>query len=117
MGSHTFDISHCEKDLGISIDDNLKFELHITSAVNKANRVMAIARKTFDYMDIKTFRYIFKGLVRPHLEYGAPLWNPHTIKMIELIENVQRRATKMVPGLTNLEYGERLKKLKTQFSV
>ena len=111
MGSHTLDISHCEKDLGISIDDNLKFELHITSAVNKANRVMAIARKTFDYMDIETFRYIFKGLVRPHLEYGASLWNPHTIKMIELIENVQRRATKMVPGLTNLEYGERLQKL------
>ena len=73
---------------------------------------MAIARKTFDYMDKQTFVYIFKGLVRPHLEYGAPLWNPHTIKTKQLIENVQRRATKQVPGLSSLSYEERLKLLK-----
>ena len=112
MGDHNLDISHCEKDLGIFIDDKLNFEKHITSCVNKANSIMAIARKTFNYMDKSTFKYIFKGLVRPHLEYGAPLWNPHTVKTKELIENVQRRATKLVPGLSNLSYEERLKLLK-----
>ena len=73
---------------------------------------MAVARKTFEYLDEQTFCYIFKGLVRPHLEYGAPIWNPHTVKLKELIENVQRRATKTVPGLKDLSYEERLKKLK-----
>ena len=92
--------------------DKLNFEKHVTQAVNKANRVMAIARKTFDYMDAQTFSYIFKGLVRPHLEYGAPLWNPHTVKTKELLENVQRRATRTVPGLSNCSYEDRLKKLK-----
>ena len=109
MGDHILDISHCEKDLGIHIDDQLNFENHVTQAVNKANKIMAIARKTFDYMDAQTFRYIFKGLVRPHLEYGAPLWSPHTVKTKELIENVQRRATKTVPGLADLSYENRLK--------
>ena len=46
--------------------------------------------------------------MRPHLEYGAPIWNPCTKKYINAIENVQRRATKQIPGLTNLSYHERL---------
>ena len=112
MGDHKLDISHCEKDLGILIDDKLNFEKHVTQSVNKANRIMAIARKTFDYMDLQTFSYIFKGLVRPHLEYGAPLWSPHTLKTKKLIENVQKRATKTVPGLSGLSYEEHLRKLK-----
>ena len=112
MADQKLNISHCEKDLGIHIDDKLNFEKHVTQAVNKANRIMAIARKTFDYMDEQTFKYIFKGLVRPHLEYGATIWNPHTDKTKKLIENVQRRATKTVPGLAKLSYEKRLLKLK-----
>ena len=103
--------SDCEKDIGVYIDRELKFDKHINNIVNKANRVLAITRKTFQYMDQSIFRYIFKGLVRPHLEYAAPVWSPHHIKYKELIENVQRRATKMVPGLSELSYPERLRKL------
>ena len=50
-------------------------------------------------MDRVCFSYISKGLVRPQLEYAALIWSPHLIKIKEMIENVQRRATKMVPGL------------------
>jgi hypothetical protein len=34
-------------------------------------------------------------------------------KHITAIENVQRRATKLIPGFKDLTYKERLKKLKT----
>ena len=37
---------------------------------------------------------------------------PHLIKHIEAIESVQRRAIKLVPGLSKLSYPERLRKLK-----
>ena len=104
--------SHCEKDLGIHIDDNLNFKKHITTIVNKATRIMAVVRKTFDYMDEEVFKLVFKGLVRPHLEYGAPIWSPHNKNLIEQIEKVQRRATKTVPGLKDLSYEDRLRKLK-----
>ena len=112
MEDKNLKISSCEKDIGVFIDSKLKFEEHINHAVNKANRVLGIARKTFDYMDIKTFNHIFKALVRPHLEYAAPIWFPHHNRLKEMIENVQRRATKMVPGLSHLSYPDRLKKLK-----
>ena len=62
-------------------------------------------------MDIQTFKYLYKGLVRPQLEYATSVWHPHLIRQMETIEDVQIRATKMVPGLSNLTYPERLKKL------
>ena len=112
MGNHKLSKSDCEKDIGVYIDNNLKFETHINNAVNKANRVLAITRRTFECMDDEVFSMIFKGLVRPHLEYAAPVWSPHLIKNKELLENVQRRATKLVPGLKGLSYPDRLRKLK-----
>ena len=111
MGADNLSKSACEKDIGLNRDPHLQFETHINNIVNKANRILAIARKTFDCMDRVCFSYIFKGLVRPQLEYAAPKWSPHLIKLKEVIENVQRRASKMVPGLSSLTYPERLPEL------
>ena len=63
------------------------------------------------FIDKSTISLIFKGLVRPHLEYAAPIWNPHLEKQKEAIENVQRRATKLIPGLFHMSYPDRLKEL------
>ena len=111
MDGHQLNKSACEKDLGMYIDQELSFEKHINSAVNKANRILAIARKTFDHIDQDMFMLIYKGLIRPHLEYATSVWSPQLIKHIEDIENVQRGATKQIPGIPQLPYNERLKKL------
>ena len=47
-------------------------------------------------------------MTRPHLEYAASVWSPHMKKDIQLIENVQRRATKQLPKISKLPYSERL---------
>ena len=111
MDGHILEESLCEKDIGVHIDNNLKFDIHINKAIQKANRVLAITRRTFDTIDATTFKYIFKGLVRPHLEYAAPIWSPHDDYLKEQIENVQRRATKLIPGLSHLDYPDRLRAL------
>ena len=54
---------------------------------------------------------LFKALVRPHLEYAAAVWSPYQKQDIELIENVQRRATRQLSTLRDLSYTERLKRL------
>ena len=70
-----------------------------------------IIRRSFEYLDQETFLYLYKGLIRPKLEYAQAVWNPHLQGNIYAIEAVQRRATKLIPGFSNLEYTERLKKL------
>jgi hypothetical protein len=88
---------NCEKDVGVNIDSNLKFDQHIQTKVNQANQIVALIRRSFRYLDFKTFRLLLKALVRPHVAHAGCIWNPYLKKDIEAIENVQRRATKMLP--------------------
>ena len=55
-----------------------------------------------------------KTYVRPLVEGNSPVWSPHMIKDIRKVESVQRRFTKKLPGLYNVPYLERIRKLKVE---
>ena len=74
---------------------------------------MSIIRRTYTYLDRDSFNLLFKSVVRPHVEYGAPIWDPRLKRDIAELVQVQRRATKQIHALKNLSYEERLRKLPT----
>ena len=100
-----------EKDLGVQIDEKLSFSNHISEKVNKANKIMGLIRRTFVALDKASFKPLYMSLVRPILEYANQVWSPYLIKDIVALENVQRRATRMLPGMKDKPYEERLKEL------
>ena len=101
-----------ERDLGVFIDADLKFRRQAAAAVSKASQVMAVIRRSFQLLDKSTLPMLFKTLVRPHLEYGNIVWGPFNRADQQLVERVQRRATKIVPELRHLSYPQRLRALK-----
>ena len=98
-----------EKDLGVTVDEELKFKKHIEDKIATANKMLGIIRHTFKHLDNRSFCMLYKSLVRPHLEYASIIWSPHTKQYQDMIEKVQRRATKLLPDLKDLPYNDRLK--------
>ena len=82
-----------------------------SQTVAKANKVLGLIKRNFTDRSKETIIPLYKSLVKPQLEYCCPIWNPHYIKDIKLVEGVQHRATKLVRSMENLHYEERLKSL------
>ena len=99
------------EELGVTIDSKLNFESNILTKIKKANQTMGMIRRAFTHLDSEMFLCLFKAFVRPQLEYANAAWS-RACKDVIAIENVQRRATKLIPGLSQLSYEDRLKQLK-----
>ena len=99
-------IASCKiiSDLGLLIDNQLKFHNHTTAVAKKANRILAVIHKTFQYFDHNTFINLHKSYICPVLEYGNIICGPRYILDQELIEKVQRRATRLMYNLQNRTY-------------
>ena len=67
--------------------------------------------RAFHYRDKEVFLGLYKQYIRPHLEFAVQAWAPWCQKEKDLLENVQKRAVRMISGLKSEDYGERLKEL------
>ena len=100
-----------EKDLGLLIDNDLKFHKQTAEAIKKGKSVLVLNKKSCAILDKRTLPLLYKSLVRPHLKYSNVIWGSFFTGDIIAIENVQRRATKLVPLLKDLTYEARLRAL------
>ena len=100
-----------EKDLSVIFDEHLHFNTHIKEIIHKANNVLGTIKRTFNSRDANLIRLLYTTLVRPILDYSSTIWNPYQMGVIRELENVQRRATKLIQSLQSLTYSERLQNL------
>jgi hypothetical protein len=100
-----------ERDLGVVIRSDLKSSAQCIAAYNKASSKLELINRTIQSKNSSILLNLYKSLVRPLVEYGMSAWSPHFVKDKELIERIQHRFTRMIPGMKNLEYTRRLKLL------
>jgi len=82
---------------GVWITFKPNFTLHCDKASAKAMQSLGLIKMTFTHLTKESFLMLYKTYIRPHLEYCVPIWNPYLAKIINKLECVQQRATKLVP--------------------
>lgn len=95
-------------DLGVLITSKLSWSEHILKVVRKANKTLYLLSKAFSGCSLQTFVKLFITYVRPILEFAGPVWCPTLERDRQLLESVQRRATRIPFGIHRPSYQERL---------
>ena len=96
------------RDLGVQINSDLTFSIHIENIVTKANQLVGWSLRTFRRRSKLVMMTIWKSLIQSNIDYCSQLWSPSDQLTISRLEGIARHFTMKIAGLENKDYWERL---------
>ena len=95
MGGTIFSTTVKEKDLGVTMNANMKVSEQCRIAASKGNQVLGMIRRNITYKDKSLIVPLYKAIVRPHLEYCIQAWSQYlrkemleVFKILSVYENI-----------------------------
>ena len=96
------------------INDNLYYRNPYESIVKTGHYNCKLFKKCVTSRDIKFLIFLYSTFILPKFEYASCVWSPYYKKDVDLLEDVQRKFTKFLPGFYDKSYAERLSLLSMQ---
>ena len=99
------DYTECQRDLGILVNTNFKWDDHQHKVLNKAHQMLGITKRTCHYItDPRKRRSLYLSLVRSQFEHCSSIWRPNTVTEISKFEKLQKKAIKWIFNEQNHHY-------------
>ena len=100
------------RDLGVQLTDDATFSEHIENICKKVRQKCGWLHRSFYTRNPNFMKHMFNSLIQPHIDYCSQLWMPQEGQNLDKLEKLLRDFTRKMPGLKELNYWERLKKMK-----
>lgn len=104
-------VVHSHTDLGVLMDDELKFHGHCREVARKAGGLVQNFLKSTVCRSEDFMLQVFTTHVRPILEYASTVWNVGYRQDLKKLESIQRLWTRNILGFEHADYETRLKRL------
>ena len=96
------------KYLGVWLTSSLNWSMQVSSVCKKARQKLGVMYRKFYHANTATLQQLYITCIRPHLEYAAPVWDPHQLGLIRTLEKVQEFALEVCMKSWNTDYDSML---------
>ena len=97
LGNAPLDYTQSETDLGVVVNQNFRFEEHVTKILSKANQQFGLLKRTCSFVqDERRRRTLYITLVRSLFEHCSQIWRPFTKTQLDKLDAFQKRCIKWI---------------------